>query len=42
MQFEMNKTIIDIYRSLLAGINNGETRPGEPLPPEMLNVQGSP
>ena len=31
----MNNAIIDIYRSLLAGINNGETRPGEPLPPEM-------
>lgn len=31
----MNNTIIDIYRSLLTGINIGETKPGEPLPPEM-------
>lgn len=31
----MNNIIIDIYRSLLTGINNGETKPGEPLPPEI-------
>jgi len=31
----MNNTIIDIYRSLLSGISNGETKPGESLPPEI-------
>lgn len=31
----MNNIIIDIYRSLLTGINNGETKPGEPLSPEI-------
>jgi DNA-binding LacI/PurR family transcriptional regulator len=31
----MNHIIRDIYRSLLSGINSGETKPGEPLPPEI-------